>query len=189
MSSALGGSTNLYWLILACEVLFWLALGSGLAARYWLRRPRLSRALLFSVPGIDLLLISFTAADLKGGAPVTFAHGLAAAYVGFTVAFGSLAVKWADARFAHWFASGPQPIAAPARGWSAVRYDILLWLRAVVAWTVAVALLGVLITYVNDPATTRPLLVWYRIAIGSVFLWFVFGPIWSLVFFVGKRGG
>jgi hypothetical protein len=99
-------STYLYWLVVGCEVLFWIVLALGLVARYWLRRDRLSRALLFSLPGIDLLLVAFTAADLKSGTPATFAHGLAAAYVGFTVAFGSLAVRWADERFAHWMAAG-----------------------------------------------------------------------------------
>jgi len=183
MPVAAGESTYLYWLIVGCEVSFWVVLALGLLARYRARRDRVSRALLLMLPTIDLLLVAFTAADLEGGAPATFAHGLAAAYVGFTVAFGPLVVRWADERFAHWLGAGPPPSAAPSRGWAAVRYEALLWLRSIAAWMIALALLSALIAFVDDPAATEPLLSWYGIAFGSILLWFVFGPAWSLVFF------
>ena len=111
----------LYGLIVACEVGFWVVLLAALAARYLLRKEPLSRALLLGLPLIDVLLLIFTALDLRRGAPATFAHGLAAAYLGFTIAFGGMAVKWADAHFAHRFAAGPLPAKAPSRGWAAVR--------------------------------------------------------------------
>jgi hypothetical protein len=176
-------STYLYWLIVGCETAFWLVLALALAVRYLLRRERLSRLLLLSLPAVDLLLLAFTAADLKAGAAATFAHGLATAYVGFTVAFGSVAVRWADAHFAHRFAKGPVPADAPSRGWPAVRYDFELWLRSIVAWIIALVLVIALIGYVDDETATRPLLAWFRFAFGSVILWFIFGPAWSLVFF------
>ena len=115
----------LYVLIVACEIGFWVILLLGLACRYLLRRDRLSRALLLGLPLIDALLLAFTAIDLRNGTTATFAHGLAAAYVGFTVAFGAMAVKWADAHFAHRFAAGPAPSEPPARGWPAVRYELV----------------------------------------------------------------
>jgi len=173
----------LYWLIVACEAAFWLVLVLALAARYWLERDRLSRALLLSLPGIDLLLLAFTAIDLRGGTVATFAHGLATAYAGFTIAFGSMVVRWADERVAHWFKAGPQPAAPPTRGWAAVRYELELWLRSIVAWIITLALLSALIAYVNHEAITRPLERWFRIGFGGVVFWFVFGPLWSLVFF------
>ena len=114
----------LYGLIVGCEAAFWLVLGLALAARYLLKRERSSRALLLSLPVIDLLLLVFTAVDLKSGTPATHAHGLATAYVGFTVAFGGIAVRWADQRFAHFFAGGPAPLKPPALGWAAVRKKI-----------------------------------------------------------------
>jgi hypothetical protein len=52
-----------------------------------------------------------------------------------------------------------------------------------VAWIIAVVLLVGLIAYLDNEAVTQPLHQWFRIAFGSVFLWFVFGPVWSLVFF------
>jgi len=47
--------------------------------------------------------------------------------------------------------------------------------------------LGALITLLDDEAITQPLLVWYRIAFGSVVIWFIFGPLWSLLFSSWKR--
>ena len=173
----------LYWLIVGCEAAFWVVLVAALAARYLLKRERLSRVLLLTLPAIDLLLLAFTAVDLRSGTPATFAHGLATAYVGFTVAFGPIAVKWADSHFAHRFAAGPAPIKAPDRGWPLVWYDLQLWFRSIVAWIITVALLVALIAFIDDEATTQALHQWFRIALSSVVLWFVFGPIWSLVFF------
>jgi hypothetical protein len=173
----------LYWLIVGCEAAFWLVLVLALAARYLLRRARLSRVLLLALPAVDLLLLIFTAMDLRAGATAAFAHGLATAYVGFTIAFGPIVVDWTDQRFAHLFASGPPPVRAPTRGWPAVRYELALWLRCIVAWIVAIVLLIALIAYVDNEANTRDLYLWFRIAFGSVILWFVFGPAWSVVFF------
>ena len=176
-------SSYLYWLIVGCEAAFWLVLVLALSARYLLQRNAVSRALLFALPAVDMLLLVFTAADLRAGTAATFAHGLATAYVGFTIAFGPVAVRWADRYFAHWFASGPPPVAAAAHGWTAVRQELVLWLRCVVAWAITVALLIALIAYVDKQAVTRELDLWFRIAVGSVVLWFAFGPMWSLLFF------
>jgi hypothetical protein len=172
----------LYWLIIGCEVAFWVVLGLALTARYVFQRHAISRVLLLALPAVDLLLLLFTALDLRAGTPATFAHGLATAYVGFTVAFGPVLVRWADQHFAHWFARGPRPAGA-ARGWRAVRQELELWLRSIVAWIITAVLLSALIAYIDNEEATRELLLWFRIAFGSVFLWFVFGPMWSLVFF------
>lgn len=176
-------SALLYGLIIGCEAAFWLLLALALAARYLLRREGLSRALLLSLPVVDLLLLVFTAVDLRGGTPATFAHGLATAYVGFTVAFGSVAVSWADRHFAFRFAGGPAPMKAPSLGWPAVRYEFALWVRSIVAWIIAVVLLIGLIAFIDNDAITEPLQQWFQIASGSIFVWFIFGPAWSLVFF------
>jgi hypothetical protein len=175
-------SAYLYWLIIGCEVAFWVVLGLALTARYVFQHHALNRALLLALPAVDILLLVFTALDLRAGTPATFAHGLATAYVGFTVAFGPVLIRWADQHFAHRFAGGPPPAAAP-RGWHAVRQELELWLRCIVAWIITVVLLGALIAYIDDEAATNELLSWYRIAFGSTFLWFVLGPLWSLVFF------
>jgi hypothetical protein len=180
-------SSNLYWLIIGCEISFWLVLFLGLAVRYLLNRKRLSRILLLGLPVLDLALLAFTALDLGSGTPADFAHGLAAAYVGFTVAFGSVAVSWADQRFAHWFTDAPAPIKAPKRGWPALRYELLLWVRCLAAVAITLILLAGLIAYVNDASATEALNEWFQIAIGSAIFWFIFGPLWTLLFSSWRR--
>ena len=176
-------SLYLYALIIACEAAFWVVLAAALAARYLLKRMGLSRALLLALPAVDLLLLIFTAMDLRSGTPAAFAHGLATAYVGFTIAFGGIMVAWADQHFAHRFAGGPAPVPAPTRGWRAVRYEFALWLRSIVAWAITLVILLGLIAWIEDVTDTRELYLWFRLALGSVILWFVFGPAWSVVFF------
>jgi hypothetical protein len=180
-------SSNLYWLIVGCESAFWVLLVLALAARYVLERKRLSRILLFALPILDLALLGFTAVDLGSGTPATFAHGLAAAYVGFTVAFGSVAVSWADQHFAHWFTDAPAPIKPPTRGWPALRYELFLWARCLAAVAITLVLLVALIALVNDRSATLALQDWFRIAFGCVFFWFLFGPMWALLFSSWRR--
>lgn len=175
-------SNYLYWLILACEIGFWLLLGAALFFRYVARLERVSWVLLVLLPVLDLFLLAFTAVDLRSGQTATFAHGLATAYVGFTVAFSGLAVGWADQRFAHWFANGPPPKRPPKSGWTAVQYELKLWFRCIVAAAIICVLVVGLIVYVDDDVATEHLRAWFRVAMGAVFFWFVFGPVWSAVF-------
>ena len=180
-------SSTLYWLIVGCEASFWVVLFLSLAARYLLQRKRLSHILLLALPAIDLVLLGFTALDLGSGTPASFAHGLAAAYVGFTVAFGGIAVSWADQRFAHRFTGAPPPTQAPKLGWPALRYELLLWARCLAAVAITLVLIVALIAFVNDESATAALHVWFRISIGCVILWFLFGPLWTLLFSSWRR--
>lgn len=180
-------SSNLYWLIVGCETAFWVVLFLGMAARYLLQRKILSHILLLSLPLLDVALLGFTALDLRSGTPATFAHGLAAAYVGFTVAFGGIAVAWADQRFAHRFAGAPAPTKAATRGWLALRYELLLWARCLVAVAITLVLLAALIVFVNDETAAEPLREWFPISIGCAVVWFIFGPMWTLLFSSWRR--
>ena len=170
----------LFAAILACEVGFWLVLLLALATRYIAGKQTLSRTLLLSLPAIDLALLVFTALDLRRGSEAGFAHGLAAAYIGFTVAFGSIVIRWADGHFAHRFAGGVAPPSAPSRGWALVRFDLELWARCLVACVITVALVEVMRLLAGEYKTTA-LLSWYKYTFGCVVLWFLFGPLWSLV--------
>lgn len=177
------GDGMLYALIVGCEVAFWIALFAGLACRYLLRRPRVSRFFLVCVPLIDVALLGFTVVDLRNGAVATFAHGLATAYVGFTVAFGPMLVSWADQRFAYWFGGGPPASKAPPRGWASVLYELKLWARCLLAVFIIYVLLFAVIAIVDQPSRMQALEIWYRIPLGTAFFWFIFGPLWQLVFF------
>ena len=173
----------LYALIVGCEVSFWVALLSGLAFRYVLRWSRVSSFLLWCVPLIDIALLAFTVLDLRSGTVATFAHGLATAYVGFTVAFGPMLVAWTDQRFAHRFGVGPPPSKPPSRGWASVLYELKIWARCLLAVLITHLLLFAVIAFVDQPGRTRALEDWYRIALGTALLWFIFGPLWQLIFF------
>ena len=167
--------------IIACEIGFWVVLAAGLAVRYALRRPRLGAVLLACVPVVDLVLLVAAAVDLRGGATADWTHGLAAAYLGGSVAFGHSMVRWLDARFAHRFAGGPAP-ARPARsGRARVRYEWRMWLLTVVAYAIACALLLAAIAFVGDAARTRALEDWIvrlTALLGICTIWAVCWTIW-----------
>lgn len=129
-------------LIGACEVAFWVLVGAGLAARYVLRAERLSTVLLLLVPVVDVVLVTASLFDVAQGARPGLTHGLAAVYLGFTVAFGHSLVRWADARFAHRFAGGPPPPRPPEFGAERVAYEWREWGRAALAWAISVAVLA-----------------------------------------------
>lgn len=144
-------------LIVVCEVLFWVVLLAGLAARYLLRRRRLGAALLVAAPFVDLILLTASAIDLRGGGTATTAHGLAAVYIGVSVGFGHSMIRWADVRFAHRFAGGPAPAPRPKYGREHAAHERRAWLRHVVAWAVGCALIGLAVVLVGDPSRTEAL--------------------------------
>jgi hypothetical protein len=147
-------------IIVACEIGFWVVLAAGLVSRYLLGRRRLGGILLALAPVVDLVLLVATVIDLSHGTTATFAHGLAAAYIGFSVAFGHSVVRWADARFAHRFAGGPPPPRKPRHGSARSRYEWREFGKAVVAWAVSCGLLVAAIVIVGDTDRTEALNGW-----------------------------
>ncbi|WUI03076.1 hypothetical protein OHR68_15110 [Spirillospora sp. NBC_00431] len=147
-------------IIAACEIGFWVVLGAGLITRYLLRRRRASVVLLVCVPLVDVVLLTATALDLRGGGTAGFAHGLAAAYIGYSVAFGHSMVRWADERFAHRFAGGPPPAAKPKYGWARVRYEWREFGKAAVATAIGCGILLAMIAWIGDDGRTEALQGW-----------------------------
>jgi hypothetical protein len=137
--------------------LFWVLLAAGLAARYVLRMRLLSTALLVAVPLVDVVLLAVTALDLSRGGPADPAHGLAAVYVGVSVAFGGQTVAWADQRFAHRFAGGAAPVRPPRTGAAHAARERRQWLRHLLAYVVAALVLAALSVLTGDPGAARPL--------------------------------
>lgn len=169
-------------LIVSCEVAFWLVLIAGLSARYIFKRQKLSKALLCLVPWIDVILLIAVVLDLRSGAVATFAHGLAAAYIGFTVAFGKSTLAWVDRVFAHRFSDGPKPATPPTHGRELFLYELKWFGRCLLAVSVTIALSFAAIIAVNDPAKTAALNLWTKAPLITAALWFVFGPLWSVLF-------
>lgn len=171
--------------IVACEVGFWVVLSAGLVARYLFRRRRLSSLLLLCAPVLDLLLLALIAWDLVlNGAKASFAHGLGAVYLGFTVAFGHQVIARVDAWVAHRFAGGPQPVRPPKSGLAQLQYEWREWLRMLLCAVVASAVLLAMVWLVGDAARTIELWGWLRRVWLVTGVWLVGWPIWLSVAYV-----
>ncbi|MEV8400895.1 hypothetical protein [Streptomyces niveus] len=149
-------------LIIICEVGFWVLLGLGLALRYFAGMPRASVAVLLCEPLLEILLLVVTAIDLKNGAEPDWKHGLAAVYIGFSVALGPELIKWADGRFAHRFAGGPPPVRPPKYGKARMVHEWRTAARWIVASAIAMGLLQAAIWYVGSDGETGSLQMWQQ---------------------------
>ena len=167
--------------IVICEVAFWVAIIAGLAARYLLHRPRPGAALLVLAPVIDAVLLALVAIDLLGGGTASWQHGLAAIYIGVSVAYGKRMVTWADIRFKHRFAGGPAPERLVGARYAAKCWrDVLLTGTAVV---IAAAILGSIIVLVDDAERTAALSGYFGI-LGVIF---AIDVIWALSYTIWPR--
>lgn len=167
-------------LIVACEIGFWVVLLAGLIARYPLRLPRLGMVLLACVPLVDLVLLGATVVELRGGAVAGFQHGLAAAYIGFSLAFGHGLIRWADERFAHRFAGGPPPTRPPRYGRDRARHEWREFGKALVAWAISCALLLGGIALVDDAGRTTELRAWIGRLTLVLAIWLIFPVSYTL---------
>ncbi|MBN3523608.1 hypothetical protein [Paenibacillus apiarius] len=170
------------WLILACEIGFWVFILLGLFARYRLRQRTLGTVLLLCTPLIDILLIVFTVVDLRNGAAATAFHGLAAVYVGVSIAFGKRMIQWADERFAHLFAGGSRPLSSSVKhGAQHAKQERAGWYRHVLAWAIGSLLLFGIIYSVGNANQTESLLktaqMWTAILIID-FIWSFSYTLW-----------
>ncbi|OPA77564.1 hypothetical protein BVG16_14040 [Paenibacillus selenitireducens] len=149
--------------IIGCEIGFWLFVLAGLFSRYILRMKKLGAWLLFCTPVVDLALLIATIIDLRSGKEATFIHGLAAIYIGVSIAFGHRMIQWADQRFAYLFAKGPEPTKKPKYGAEHARYERIGWLHHFLAWVVGCVLLLGVIWMVQDAGKTEALVKVIRV--------------------------
>ncbi|RZS32458.1 hypothetical protein EV193_11292 [Herbihabitans rhizosphaerae] len=178
-------------LIAICEVGFWVVLAAGLCARYLLRWRRTSNVLLVSTPLLDVVLLVATVFDLRRGGEATAVHGIGAAYLGFSVAFGHSLIAKADAWFAHRFAGGPKPVKVPKHGPIRLRHEWVLWRRCALAWLIANSAMAFLVFVVGTPDKTEALwaapsgwMVRLTVVLGA---WLLFGPLWQMGSNAGNR--
>ncbi|QCX79165.1 hypothetical protein C9F11_27825 [Streptomyces sp. YIM 121038] len=147
-------------LIILCEVGFWVLLAGGLALRYWAKMPRTSVAVLLCEPLLEVVLFVVTAVDLKNGAEPDWKHGLAAVYIGYSVALGHYTIKWVDVRVAHRFAGGPPPVKLYGAAHAVNEWKIAA--RWVLAALIAMGLLQGAIWYVGSDGETGSLRMWQQ---------------------------
>jgi hypothetical protein len=146
--------------------------------------------LLVSAPLLDVALLAVTVVDLRGGGEATSVHGLGAAYLGFSVAFGHSLIRWADQRFAYRFAGGPPPAKAPKRGPARVRREWREWGKCLLGSGIACVVMALLSFVVASPDQTTAL--WgaggWMTRLGVLTgIWFVAGPLWTTVAEAGAR--
>ncbi|MFH8799860.1 hypothetical protein ACH4F6_09745 [Streptomyces sp. NPDC017936] len=156
------------WLIAACEIGFWVLLALGLAVRYLLGWRRTSVVLLLCEPVLELVLFAATAVDLENGAEPGWEHGLAALYIGYTVAFGHYTIRWLDGHAAHRLGGAPPPPKPPRHGRARARHEARLWLRSVYGGAVALALLQLAVWYVGGSGDVSSLRAFQGVALRAV---------------------
>lgn len=141
--------------IIGCEIAFWVFILAGLTSRYIFRKKKTGAVLLYCTPLIDLVLLILTVIDLRGGAEASTAHGLAAIYIGVSIAYGHAMIKWADVRFAHRFAGGPEPEKKAKFGKAHARNERRGWYKHAIAWVIGCGILYGMILMVNAENRTE----------------------------------
>lgn len=175
--------------IIACEVGFWVAIIAGLAARYLAGRPRLGSMLLVAAPVIDVVLLVLVAVDLIGGGTASWHHGLAALYIGVSIAYGHRMISWADAKFATRFRGAP-----PRPTLGGMAYALACWkdvARTTLAAGIAAAILYGLIWIVAAPERTAELDAFFPILgviVGVELLWAISYTLWPKKVSAEARG-
>jgi hypothetical protein len=167
--------------IVACEVGFWVVLLSGLSVRYLIGLRRTGAVLLAATPLVDLALLVFTVIHLRSGAEAQAADGLAAVYLGVSIAFGHRMLRWADSRFAHRFAGGPPPARPPKSGPEHARRQRGLWYLHLLAFAIGSALLLGGVALVGDGARAEALLSWiprWGVVLAVDFVWSFSYTLW-----------
>jgi hypothetical protein len=175
------------YLIIGCEIGFWVLVACGLVARYVFGAKRLGLALLMATPVVDLILLAAAAVDLhlhgEGTPGSSWAHGLAALYVGISLAFGHKMIRWADAAAAKRAGLGPGP-----RKLYGSAYTAECWrdfARALLAVAIAAVLLKGLDLIAGTPLTRTGELL--AAMVPAMHLWLVVELIWSVSYTIWPR--
>ena len=163
--------------IIACEVGFWVLIALGLIARYPLNMPRTGKALLYCTPLVDLLLLTFVVFHLRSGAAPHLTHGIAALYIGFSIAFGHQLIDWADRQYRRRIRKETVP--EPTRG-APMRRELESFARALVAAGIAAFILEVTILVASNPEAASTLRGWHKTLLIILGFWFLTGPLWQL---------
>lgn len=142
------------WAIVCCEILFWVFIVAGLIVRYGFRRERLGFRLMAMSPVIDIVLLLLTVFDLSRGSTATLAHGLAAIYIGVSLAFGKQMIAWADERYRRFILREQ----VSRERISKARKERNGFYRHVLAFLIGGTLLGAMILWLGDAEQTESLL-------------------------------
>lgn len=142
------------YFIIGCEIAFWVFVFAGLSVRYLLGMKRIGIGLLMATPVIDLLLLVATVMDLQRGATASMIHGIAAVYIGASIAYGHQMIAWADRYFLYWFKGGENPRSNMLYGREHASRERSGWFRHLLAWAIGSAFLLAMIWWIGDAERT-----------------------------------
>lgn len=150
------------WLIVGAEVAFWIVILLGLITRYVFKKKGLGLFFLALTPVIDLILLIATTVDIWNGATATTVHGIAAIYLGVSLAFGKSMIHWADRQFTYYvLKTGTKP--AKKVGYEHARHGMKGALQHVLAFIIGAAFIFGIHTFIGDPDRTANLLNLLRV--------------------------
>ncbi|WP_050182653.1 hypothetical protein [Domibacillus robiginosus] len=155
------------WLIIACEIAFWVVILTGLMMRYVFRQEKAGLIFLALTPVIDLLLLIFTVMDLYRGASATIAHGIAAVYIGVSIAYGRSMVHWADKKFRQYLLKDGSRTESKT-GLAFARQDAKNAVRHAFAYAIGAGLLYAIILFIGEGERTEAL--WQILRIWTIVL-------------------
>ncbi|MGZ0085658.1 hypothetical protein ACWNXI_08790 [Caldibacillus thermoamylovorans] len=171
------------WLIIACEVLFWVFVISGLFTRYVLKWKMTSVCLFLCTILADLILLVVSVVDLAHGQTAKLSHSLAAVYIAVSVVYGRRMIQWADHQFVHLFLKMPKPKKSLLFGKEHAKHERLGWYRHLGAWAIGQAILLAMVWFVGDMSKAKELLV----MAGRWTLVLVVDFVWSFSYTVWPR--
>jgi len=150
------------WMIIVCEIGFWIFVILGLITRYIFKFNKLGFTFLALTPVIDLVLLVVTSIDLYQGATATVAHAVAAIYIGVSIVFGKSMIQWADVRFQYYvMKQGLKP--SKKHGKEFAKQDLKGFGKHLLAYLIGTGFLLVNVFFINDFSRTFILVV---VAIG-----------------------
>lgn len=148
--------SSIGWLIIFCEIAFWVVIILGLVTRYLWGREKLGLFFLALTPIVDLILLIATSVDLARGATATSIHGIAAIYIGTSIAYGKSMIAWADECFQYYITKkGTKPL--KRYGMEYAKHQMKGWIKHVFAYLIGAGLLVVIIYVINDSTRTEAL--------------------------------
>lgn len=142
------------WLIIFCEVAFWVVILLGLVTRYVFKQKKLGLIFLALTPVIDLILLITTAVDLMNGATAETPHAIAAVYISVSIVFGKSMIQWADDRFRYYVMKEGSKPEKPS-GFAYAKLYAKSWFKHLLSYIIGTGILHLIIYLIHDKSRTE----------------------------------
>ena len=148
--------SDIAWLIVFCEIAFWVVIAIGLVFRYIFRKEKLGYIFLAMTPVIDLVLLTVTTFDLMNGATAGYPHAIAAVYIAVSLVFGRDMIRWFDDRFRYYvMKQGEKP--GQVFGYDYAKQYAKSFIKHIIAYVIGTGLLYLIKILVHNNEQTQAL--------------------------------